>query len=140
MVELKPIEFALEPQTEEDYLDLKSSIIELIEKFKTEKVNAKRFYEEEVRPQLLALEAVKEKYPEDEVIQEYVTKKLETAEQRKFTKEYFDETIAKCEKNVEKYQKILEKYFTEEISNGFAYPNGRILIYCEIAKELAIEE
>ena len=140
MVELKPIEFALEPQTEEDYLDLKSSIIELIEKFKTEKVNAKRFYEEEVRPQLLALEAVKEKYPDDENVQEYVTKKLETAEQRKFTKEHFDEVIEKCDKNVEKYTKILEKYFTEEIINGLAHPNGRIIIYCEIAKELAIEE
>ena len=140
MENLKPIQFALEEEQENEYLELKASIIELIEKFKTEKENAKRFYEEEVRPQLLALETVKEKYPEDEVIQEYVTKKLESAKERKFTKDYFDEVIEKCEKNVEKYTKILEEYFTEEIINGLAHPNAKIMLYCEMAKILAPEE
>ena len=145
MEELKEIEFATSEEETEIYLEFKTLLIESIEKFKSERTNCLRYYEEEVAPQLNMLEKVVKEYENSEDEEEikmynYAVKKLESAERQGVTKEAFEEKANDIEALQEKYENVLRTYFKEEIVNGKAVPQQKALNYCEIAKMLSPEE
>lgn len=138
MENFKEIKFITEENETEVYLQFKADIIESIEVFKTQKANTKRYYEDVIKPQILALNALKEKYADDEKLVNYADERLSEIDSKGFSEEKLEGKIENLEKLQANYERVLEEYFTEEIVDGKAQPKQKALNYCEIAKILAM--
>ena len=45
----------------------------------------------------------------------------------------------KYDENIAALEKMLSEYFTEEIIDGYAYPNKEALIYCKIQSIITLK-
>lgn len=134
------LEFAISKEEEENYLKFKQDVIECIEKIKHDKTQYVRYYREEVQPQLLALKTLKEAYPDDELIQKYATTKLENADSNGWSEEKYEKEVERLTNLEERFERVLEEYFTERVQDGIAIPNEKALNYCEIARLLSVKD
>lgn len=116
----------------EDYEKVKLSVIEKIEILKAQKSHVQTTYKRDVEPLLKIYTIAKRNAKGDKEIKKYIDNHLEELRNNGFSEEEHANVIKKYDENIAALEKMLNDYFTEEIRDGYAYPNPEALIYCKI--------
>lgn len=136
--ELKVIPF--EPNGNyEDYEKVKLSVIEKIETLKAQRNFIHSTYKKDVEPLLKIYEIAKRNCKGNKEVKKYIDDHLEELKNNGFSEEEHAKAMNKYDENIVALEKMLSEYFTEEIIDGYAYPNKEALIYCKIQSIITLK-
>lgn len=123
----------------EEYEKIKLRIIEKIEEVRTRKNYLQDNYKQVIKPYVKVLTLAKRNAKKDEEVIKYVDKEFKNLEAQDLSEERCLKLISFCDENIKALEKLLNDYFTEEIRDGYAYPNPEALIYCKIQSMITLD-
>ena len=123
----------------ENYEKVKIRIIQQIEEHRSRKNYIENQYKNDIKPLIKTLKFVQKNAKKDKELLNYAEKRFEDLKRQNCTEEDFQKVLEACDKNIKALETLLNEYFQEEIRDGYAYPNEKAFIYCEIQSKIILD-